>query len=176
MKKAWVCVVTILILGPTGFGGRLAEARRRFHGGRSYLSYALGAALQMVESNTQLKMAQELGFHFVGTSGLALALALAEGFGDGLVVFEAGPKLLADISVLPSGALLITPSIQPGYAMRSTPGGEARHFFDLQLGLALKGLLTRSWMLVFRPFGLDMHFDGTMWIRYELMAGVGVTF
>ena len=141
----------------------------------AYASFGFGSGIKMVKSNTQFKVTQELGMHLQGwSSGFALAIAFAESFGDDIVVFQVGPRFVWDIPV--ARRFVIGPFLQPGYALRAPSGGEADHFFNLQLGFAMKLLLPGRLLLFFQPFGLDMHFADPVWMRYDLVGGLGLRF
>jgi hypothetical protein len=156
--------------------GLLCASPAEAHGRRNaYFGFGVGAGIKMVKSISQLKIAQELGVHLSGgSSGFAVALGLAESFGDDLVTFQAGPKLVWDIPVV--RRFYVAPSVQAGYGLRAPQGGEADHFFNTKVALELKVLPGGRVLIFFQPFGLDMYFTDPFWMRYDLLGGLGLVF
>lgn len=146
--------------------------------GPTYQTFGFGAGIKMVKSSTQFKMTQELGHHFFWGSGPCLALSLAESFGENHVIFQVGPKFLWQILLGRSRGVLFygAPTLQPGYSLIAPSGGDASHYFNLQLGFELK-LHIKRFVLFLRPVGLDMFMDGDVFrMRYDIISGIGFTF
>jgi hypothetical protein len=133
-------------------------------------------------SFNQLKIAEEIGFHFSGDGeGPALGVSFEEGFGDHLIRFQPGVKFWWDIQPDNDLALYIAPTVKAGYALfhLDLEGlGEANeHAFNGQVGAAVRLVLADRALVYLRPITLDMFFteDG-MAMTYDIMAGGEVTF
>lgn len=146
--------------------------------------FSLGPAIRVQNANTQFKMTQLFGVHFMGSSrGPALGISTQEAFGNDWFTFEVGPQFWWDIQVIPDRAFYIAPFAQMGYAVVSvsygTPffGGSATaHFFNLQFGARAKVILNDRLVLYFQPFSMNMYIGDTFAVRFDLQVGVGVTF
>jgi hypothetical protein len=143
-----------------------------------YFAFGAGGGFKMVNSTTQAKLTQEIGLHFAGyRSGFGLALGLGEAFGDGLVMFQAGPKLVWDIPVVGRrrALLCLGPSLQLGYGLLAPSGGDPAHALNLKVAFSLKLHVGRA-LFFLDPFGLDLYFRDPVAMRYDLVGGVGMVF
>lgn len=108
-----------------------------------------------------------------GTGGPAIGGAIAESFGDGYFLFQAGFKLWWDIQVSDLG-LYIAPFGVAGFAVDTLGGGNG--YFNFQFGGQLKLILNRRWDVWVRPVAFDFFAGDQFRVRYDFMAGGVITF
>lgn len=131
---------------------------------------------------SQLKLAQEIGYHVSGHGeGFAIGASMEEAFGDNLVRLQPGVKLWWDIQPSNDLALYIAPTLKLGYAFFSVdagPFGSATdHAFNAQVGVEGRLVLGDRGMVFFRPFTLDTFTnDSGVLLTYDIMFGGAVTF
>lgn len=131
---------------------------------------------------TQVKLAQEIGWHVSGDGeGFALGASVEEAFGDNIFRFQPGFKMWWDIQPSQKLALYIAPTLKVGYALFSADAGPlgsaTDHAFNAQVGVAGRLVLGDRGMLFFRPITIDTFTteDGVL-LTYDVMIGGGVTF
>ncbi len=146
-----------------------------------WASVVLGPALNTSQTPTQFKLAQTFGYHFSGAAtGQGLAFDLQEAFGNHFTTLGFVPRFVWDFQIVHSLGLYLTTNIGMGLMLQinenaTNPG------LTFQFGLDGKLVFKNQWMLIFRPFGFDIHpiVANDEWhtgIRYELMVGGGVIF
>ena len=144
-----------------------------------WASLSLGPAIGVANfPTTQFKLTQEFGYHFSGEGeGPALGLSIGESFGDGVFVFQPGPKFWWDIQIMDDLGIYVTPQAQVGYGLL-TGFGATSHNFNWLFGVEGRVVLGDRGIVTFRPLSFDF-FAGDVAdvvVRYDLMFGGGVTF
>ncbi len=130
---------------------------------------------------TQIKLAQEIGYHVSGNGkGFALGGSMEEGFGDNLIRLQPGFKMWWDIQPSSDLGFYIAPTMKLGYAFFTVDAGIASadtHTFNAQVGVEGKIVLADRAIVFLRPFTLDTftNEDGVL-LTYDVMVGGAVTF
>lgn len=146
-----------------------------------------GVALELDRYPTQGLVAEEIGWHVLGTTdGPFVSLTLAQGFGNDVFTFQATPRFGWDIPLLRGDVgILLAPSVALGVAVASVTvntafgsrsGTEA--FFDAQGAVDLRFLLADDQLGIFiRPLAIDVfvHENGAA-VRYDVLAGAAYHF
>lgn len=176
-----------LAQSPEGDSGALRPSSRA-----TFAAFGIGPSFGLTGCNdqgcsdasnfTQIKLAQEIGYHVSGNGkGFAIGGSLEEAFGDNLLRFQPGVKMWWDIQPSADLALYIAPSLKAGYALFHVDvnglGSDTDHAFNAQVGVAGRLVLGDRGMVFFRPFTLDTFFtENAVLITYDVMVGGAVTF
>jgi len=155
-----------------------------------WVSGYVGPAINLRSSyvGTQIKLAQQFGFHFTGRAwGPAIAFDLQESISNNAFVFEVLPRFVWDIPIHKELGLLLSPSAGIGYAYQHMGSGYvvtgSVSGVTVQFAFEAKLLLGRRGMIIFRPFGLDILAADYGWfvgwdnsVRWDMLLGGGVVF
>jgi len=147
-----------------------------------FVTFGVGPSIGLSYSGTQVKLAQDFGYHFFGDgSGPALGAEISEAFGHSIFRFQVGPKFWWDIQPSSSLGLYLAPTAQLGYAHLASSGGGSANAFDMQFGFEARLVLGDRGMLYVRPVGIDILIGGNSYgsdtaTIYDLAVGGGVTF
>jgi hypothetical protein len=186
MKKTLITLASLAVL--LGSGVAKAEIPPILRSGTHpmWASLGMGGAINVKDSGSQFKLTQDFGYHFSGNAaGPAIAIILQEGFGNGFIVFEIGPRFVWDIPVVQNLGFYLSPSLTAGYAYAGTSAdcgpyancGGGASAFNLGIAFAGKLILADRGMVFFQPFGIDMGIRGEgVSVRYDLIFGGGVIF
>jgi hypothetical protein len=142
----------------------------------AWFGFALAPALDIQNSASQLKFAQDVGYHLSGTSeGWAVGFTMQQSVGASAFVFETGPKVLYDYLLSDRYGVYLSPSFMMGPGASSVSHSSSG-FFDMQFGFEAKMLIDDRGLIFFRPFSLDLQVASTVAMRYDVIFGGGATF